>query len=218
MMHDANHATGPVEGDDLESLAARVDHAIEALGGLDASARERADEVRAAIEAFHRVGLTTIVKRLRDDPRGKELLFELVDDPGVRALLAMHGIIRSAPTAEPEPPLELVQIQLPGGDGGWHPGPRADEVAADRPFAFEAGGAKIIVVQARGHFRAFRNACGHIGLPLDRGVVDADEATITCPWHAYRFDADSGACLSVPDCQLEPFPTRVVGGMVEVKV
>jgi nitrite reductase/ring-hydroxylating ferredoxin subunit len=217
-MHDANHTTGPAEGEDLESLAARVDHAIEALGGLDAPAREQAEEVRAAIEAFHRVGLTTIVKRLKDDPRGKELLFELVDDPGVRALLAMHGIIRSAPLPEPEQPLELVQIQLPGGDGGWHPGPRADEVAADRPFAFEAGGAKIIVVQAKGHLRAFRNACGHIGLPLERGVVDADEATITCPWHAYRFDADSGACLSAPDCQLEPFPIRVVGGVVEVKV
>lgn len=218
MMHDVNHTTGPAEGDDLESLAARVDHAIEALGGLDAAAREQAEEVRAAIEAFHRVGLTTIVKRLKDDPRGKELLFELVDDPGVRALLAMHGIIRSAPPSEPEQPLELVQIQLPGGDGGWHPGPRADEVAADRPFAFEAGGAKIIVVQAKGQLRAFRNACGHIGLPLERGVVDADEATITCPWHAYRFDADSGACLSAPDCQLEPFPIRVVGGVVEVKV
>jgi len=218
MMHDTNHTTPPPGADDLEALAARVDHAIEALGGLDAAAREKAEAVRGSIEAFHRAGLTTIVKRLKADPRGKELLFELVDDPGVRALLAMHGLIRSAPPSEPEPPLELVQIQLPGGDGGWHPGPRADAVAADRPFAFEAGGAKIIVVQAKGQLRAFRNACGHIGLPLDRGVVDADEATITCPWHAYRFDADSGACLSAPGCSLEPFPIRVVGGVVEVKV
>jgi nitrite reductase/ring-hydroxylating ferredoxin subunit len=128
----------------------------------------------------------------------------------------MHDAHHAAPA--PEPPLELVKIQLPGGDGGWHPGPRADEVPADRPYAFEAGGAKIIVVQAKGRLRAFRNACGHIRLPLDRGVVDADEATITCPWHAYRFDADSGACLSAPGCSLEAFPIRVVGGVVEVKV
>ena len=111
-----------------------------------------------------------------------------------------------------------MQIQLPGAEGGWHPGPRVDEVAADRPYAFEAGGEKIIVVQARGQVRAFRNACGHIGLPLDRGIVDDAEGTITCPWHAYRFDADSGTCLSAPDCRLEPFPRRVVGGVVEVKV
>lgn len=218
MMHDANPSTGPAEDEDLETLAARVDHAIEELAGLDPAARETAEAVREAIEAFHRVGLTTIVKRLREDPRGKELLFELVDDPGIRALFTMHGIIRSAPPPEPAPPLELVQIQLPGAEGGWHPGPRVDDVAADRPFAFEAGGEKIIVVWAKGQPRAFRNACGHVGLPLERGVVDADEATITCPWHAYRFDAESGACLSAPDCRLEPFPLRVVGGVVEVKV
>lgn len=218
MMDDTHHPAGPADGDDLESLAARVDHAIEALAGLDAPAREKATAVREAIEAFHRVGLTTIVKRLTEDPRGKELLFELIDDPGVRVLLAMHGIVRSAPPAEPAPTLELVQIQLPGAGGGWCPGPRADEVTPEKPVAFEAGGEKVIVVHARGRWRAFRNACGHVGLPLDRGVVDADEGTITCPWHAYRFDAESGACLSAPGCSLEPFPIRIVGGVVEVKV
>jgi nitrite reductase/ring-hydroxylating ferredoxin subunit len=217
MMHDVNHTPGTPADEDLEALAARVDHALEALGGLEASVREKAEAVRTAIEAFHRVGLTTIVKRLKEDPRGKELLFELVDDPGVRALLAMHGIIRSAPP-EPEPPVELVQIQLPAAAAGWHPGPRADEVTPEKPVAFEAGGEKILVLHARGELRAFRNACGHIGLPLDRGMMDAEEATITCPWHGYRFDADSGACLSAPDCRLEPFPLRVVGGVVEVKV
>lgn len=218
MMHDANRTTGERAAEDLEALAARVDRAIEAIGGLDAAAREKAEAVREAIEAFHRAGLTTIVKRLKEDPRGKELLFELVDDPGVKALLAMHGIIRPAPAVASQPPVELVQIQLPGVDGGWHPGPRADDVPADRPVAFETGGAKVIVVSVGGRLRAFRNACGHIGLPLDRGIVDAEAGTITCPWHAYRFDADSGACLSAPDCRLESFPLRVVGGVVEVKV
>jgi len=188
MMHEANHTTGSRD-DDLEAL-----------------------------EAFHRAGLATIVRRLEEDPRGKELLLELVADPGVRAMLVMHGIIRSSPPPAAEPPREVVQIRLPHADGEWHTGPRIDDVAADRPFAFEAGGEKIIVVRAKGQLRAFRNACGHIGLPLDRGIVDHDEATIACPWHAYRFDAESGACLSAPDCRLESFPVRVVGGVVEVQV
>ena len=218
MTHDAHQPEGTAPDDDLEAIAAHVDHAIEALEGLDAAARDKADAVRAAIEAFHRVGLTRIVKRLKADPRGKEILFELVDDPGVRALFAMHGIIRTEAATEPEPLLDLVQIQLPGAAAGWHPGPQAGDVTPDKPVAFEAGGVKIIVVNARGQLRAFRNACGHIGLPLDRGIMDAEAGTITCPWHAYRFDADSGACLSAPDCRLEPFPLRVVGGVVEVKV
>lgn len=218
MMHDVNHTTGPVGDDDVEALAARVDRAIEALTTLDPAAREKAEAAREAIEAFHKAGLTTIVKRLKEDPRGKELLFALVDDPGVRALFAMHGIIR---TQQPEPapaPLELVQIQLPGAGAGWHPGPRAADVSDEKPIAFEAGSEKVIVVRVRGELRAFRNACGHIGLPLDRGMMDAEAGTITCPWHGYRFDAESGECLSAPDCGLEPFPIREVGGTVEVKI
>jgi hypothetical protein len=101
--------------DAFESLAASADAAIAALGGLEPAAREKAEAVKEAIEAFHRAGLTAIVKALKADPRGKELLFALVDDPTVYALLTLHGIVRQPPREEPEPqPLELVQIQLPG--------------------------------------------------------------------------------------------------------
>lgn len=217
MMHDANRSPEPATDDDLESLAGRVDRALEALDTLDEAAREKAQAAREAIEAFHRVGLTTIVKRLKEDPRGKELLFELVDEPGVRALLAMHGIIRTPPAPAAEPPVELVQIQLPGAPQDWVPGPRVDEVTAERPVAFEGGGAKILVLRVKGELRAFRNACAHVGLPLERGMCDVEAGTITCPWHGFRFDADTGECLSAPQCQLEPFSLRVRSGVVEVK-
>ena len=145
-------------------------------------------------------------------------LFELVDDPGVRALLAMHGIIRQPPPpAPPEPPLELVQLQLPGDPGGWYAGPKVADVTPEKPVTFEEGGAKILVLRVKDELRAFRNACGHVGLPLDRGVCDAEAGTITCPWHGFRFDADTGACLSTPECRLEPFPLRVTAGVVWVK-
>lgn len=215
---NANSSSDPPSAaDDLEALASRVDRAIEALNSLEPAARERAIAAREAIEAFHKAGLTAIVRRLKADPRGKELLFELVDDPGVCALLAMHGIIRTQPPAAPGPPLELVQIQMPGDCSGWHPGPRADEVTDEKPLAFEAGGAKILLLRAKGEIRAFRNACAHVGLPLERGMIDVEASVITCPWHGFRYAADTGECLSAPQCQLEPFPIRVVGGVVEVK-
>ena len=217
MMHDAHRSPAPLPDDDVESLAARVDRVIEAFDSLDEAAREKAHAARAAIEAFHKAGLTTIVRRLEADPRGKELLFELVDDPGVRALLTMHGIIRPPTAPAPEPPAELVQIQLAGGPAGWFPGPRVDDVTADRPVAFEGGGVKIIVLRANGQLRAFRNACAHVGLPLDRATCDVEAGTITCPWHGFRFDADTGECLSAMPCRLEPFPLRVRAGVVEVK-
>ena len=218
MMHDVSQSQQPASGDDLESLASRAARAIAALDSLDAASRERAYAAREAIEAFHKAGLTAIVKRLKEDPCGKELFFELVDDPGVRVLLAMHGII---PTASPptalEPPLELVQIQSPGDTNGWCSGPQADEVTSEKPVAFEGGGAKILVLRVKDEFRAFRNACGHVGLPLERGRCDVEAGTITCPWHGFRFDADTGECLSAPQCQLEPFPLRVEAGVIWVK-
>jgi nitrite reductase/ring-hydroxylating ferredoxin subunit len=218
MMHDVSRSPEPAPGDDLESLAGRVDRAIGDVTSLEPDARATAMALKEAIEAFHKAGLTAIVKRLKEDPRGKELLFELVDDPGVRVLFAMHGIIRTAPPpTTPEPPLELVQIQLPGDTNGWCSGPQADDVTAEKPVAFEGGGAKILVLRVKDELRAFRNACGHVGLPLERGMCDVEAGTITCPWHGYRFDADTGECLSAPQCQLEPFPLRVTAGVVWVK-
>ena len=293
--------------DDLAQLAERVDHAVAEAGALEPAVRAKALALKSAIEEFHKVGLTRIVRRLKEDPRGKELLFELVDDPTVYALFSMHGLVRAdlrtrvsrvidmvRPTlqshggdvslvdvrdnrafvrlsgncngcsmssvtlrttveeslkehvpeiegvevvpTEPEgslssdgEPVNVLQIQLPvvaaGPDGrqrvvqgaGWVQGPRADDVAADRPLAFEADGANVLVIRSKEGLRAFRNACAHQGLPLERGVCDAESGTITCPWHGFQFDSASGECFSSPQCQLEPFPLRVTDGVVWVR-
>lgn len=83
------------EPDELDRLAGQVDAAVAAVGGLGEAERAKALELKAAVEAFHKAALTTLVRRLRADPRGKELLFELVDDPLVHAMFAMHGIVRA---------------------------------------------------------------------------------------------------------------------------
>ncbi len=293
--------------DDLAKLAERVDHAVAEVGALEPAVRAKAMSLKLAIEEFHKIGLTTVVRRLKDDPRGKELLFELVDDPTVYALFSMHGLVRAdlrtrvsrviemvRPTlqshggdvalvdvrdsrvfvqlsgncngcsmssatlrttveeslkehvpeiegvevvpTEPEgaelsdgEPVNLLQIQLPvvaaGPDGsrrivqgaGWVMGPRADDVSPGRPLAFEAEGVNVIVIRSKEGLRAFRNACAHQGLPLERGVCDAEAGTITCPWHGFQFDSASGECFSAPQCQLEPFPLRVTDGVVWVR-
>ena len=65
--------------------------------------------------------------------------------------------------------------------------------------------------------RAYRNACAHQGLPLDGGILDDENGTITCPWHGFQFDSESGECFSAPQCQLEPFPLRVKDERVWVR-
>lgn len=79
----------------FEVLAQAVDKAEAGVAELDKVPRKAAEELRAAIEAVHRAGLVTIVRRLRGDEAGKALLYELVDDPLIRMLLSLHGIIRT---------------------------------------------------------------------------------------------------------------------------
>lgn len=102
----------------FEELAGRVDEAVAAVDALAPEAKEAALRLKEAIEAFHKPALVAVVRALRADPRGKELLFELVDDPSVRAVLALQGIIRPPLAARAETALETVRpyLQSHGGD------------------------------------------------------------------------------------------------------
>ncbi|UQE76473.1 hypothetical protein MYK68_07865 [Gordonia sp. PP30] len=107
---------GTETGDQLTEWGARLDQAIANIAELPDEQRAVAQDFALALDALSRSALTTMVRRLRADERGKELLFELVDDPSVRFLLGMHGIIRlpdpaqsasataTPPTADPAAP------------------------------------------------------------------------------------------------------------------
>lgn len=102
----------------FEDLAGAVDDTAARVADLDPDARAVALELKEAIEAFHRPALVHIVRTLRDDPRGKELLFELVDDPNVRAIFALHGIIKPDIMTRANIALDGVRpyLQSHGGD------------------------------------------------------------------------------------------------------
>lgn len=107
-------AAGPT----FDERAAAVDTAIRAVAALDERSRRAAVDLQAAVEAFHRDALVTIVRTLKQDPRGKELLFDLVDDPAVHAVLALHGIVRPSLMIRANQTLESVRPYLKshGGD------------------------------------------------------------------------------------------------------
>jgi len=106
------------EHTEFEQLAADVDAAAASLDELDPGVSAQARQLAEAVEAFHRPALVHIVQALKADPRGKELLFELVDDPAVRALFAMHGIIKADPMTRANQVLVSVRpyLQSHGGD------------------------------------------------------------------------------------------------------
>jgi Fe-S cluster biogenesis protein NfuA/nitrite reductase/ring-hydroxylating ferredoxin subunit len=111
--------TRDVDGiETLERLASRIDQAAAVVDKLDHQARDSAHELQHAIEAFHKEALTRMVRRLKDDPRGKELLFEMVDDPLIYALFVRHAIVRPNIVMRVSRVLDLARpyIRSHGGD------------------------------------------------------------------------------------------------------
>ena len=66
--------------------------------------------------------------------------------------------------------------------------------AAGGLLAVGDGRREAVVVRAGGEVYALDRACPHEGYPLDEGDLLGE--TLTCPWHGWRFDVRSGACLT----------------------
>lgn len=78
----------------VQSQAARVDAALAKVNALPDPVQVVAIELKDALDDLHREGLTRIIRTLRADDRGRELLFELVDEPEVLLLFQLHGLVR----------------------------------------------------------------------------------------------------------------------------
>lgn len=83
--------------------------------------------------------------------------------------------------------------------------------------------AAIAVVNVAGRCHAIEDVCSHDGAALIGGDADTPAAfiegeEITCPRHGARFCLKTGAALSPPAYEPIPtFPTRIEGGMVQVR-
>ncbi|WP_239380533.1 MULTISPECIES: NifU family protein [unclassified Frankia] len=102
----------------FDALSEALDEAATAVQNLEPTARQQAEQLRHAVEALHGSGINAIVRKLRADPRGRELLFELADDPLVRLLFSMHHVIQPTPVTESLHALDKVRpyLRAHGGD------------------------------------------------------------------------------------------------------
>jgi Fe-S cluster biogenesis protein NfuA len=157
-------------GEELERAARRVDNAVERAELLEPGARRVALDLQAAVEGFHREGLTRLVRALREDPACRDALHRLVDDPAVYTLLVMHGIVRADPQtlvrqalARLEPQLggagqvqlvevvpPVVRLRMPGGCTGCGAGAGGAREAVERAVLAVPGLERVEVISGRG--------------------------------------------------------------------
>jgi len=67
-----------------------------------------------------------------------------------------------------------------------------------------------------GAFSAMELACRHQGADLSAGHREG--AIVTCPRHAWRYDLETGACLTEPDMPLHPVEVRRDGDRILVRL
>jgi nitrite reductase/ring-hydroxylating ferredoxin subunit len=106
---------------------------------------------------------------------------------------------------------------LPGAaEVPFTPVARAGDIPAGEGRTFEVAGRLVAVFFDGAMHHALDDLCPHMGASLGSGpFVDG---TVTCPWHAWRFRACDGAWCDNDKLRVEVFETRVVDGVVEVRV
>ncbi|MDQ2054547.1 MULTISPECIES: Rieske 2Fe-2S domain-containing protein [Halobellus] len=111
----------------------------------------------------------------------------------------------------------------------------ADEFEnGDREFV-DVGGVEVGVLQVEDEFYALQNYCMHDGGPVCSGKThrkllgefkepgqrveksySEDECVISCPWHGWSYDIESGDHLANDDISLPTYEVVVEDGVVYV--
>lgn len=111
------------------------------------------------------------------------------------------------------PPLQLAalprSLTVPSVDEPvWYrlPGPYPQNVGDRRVVRID--GHQILVLRTETGLLAVANRCPHEGYPLSEGTLNG--CRLTCNWHAWIFDLDSGETLTGGD-GLRRYPLRVDG-------
>ncbi len=98
---------------------------------------------------------------------------------------------------------------------GWARATTLGSIPEGGVLALRLEGHSLILSRVGHSVSCFENACAHLGMPLDDGVVTA--GVLTCPHHGFRFSLESGECLTVAEVQLQTHAARVRGDDVEVR-
>ena len=76
-------------------------------------------------------------------------------------------------------------------------------------------GEEVALFRVDDRVYALENACPHAGNPLVEG--DLAGTTLTCAYHLWRFDVETGACLR-GDVPAQAYPVGIVGDDLVIEI
>lgn len=78
----------------------------------------------------------------------------------------------------------------------------------------EAKGQTLAVFNVDGTIHAINNTCCHRDGPLGEGELEGN--IVTCPWHGWRYNVATGACMNNPSSKVEAYQVKIEGNDVKV--
>jgi nitrite reductase/ring-hydroxylating ferredoxin subunit len=74
---------------------------------------------------------------------------------------------------------------------------------------FQADGKIIALFNVDGSYYALDNTCLHRGGPLGQGTLEGE--TVTCPWHGWQYNVQTGEAVFNEQIKVQSFPVKVEG-------
>ncbi len=91
----------------------------------------------------------------------------------------------------------------------YHRAGSVEALRSGEPIGTTVAGQAVAVFLVDDDIIATDGICPHATGPLHEGEVEG--RTLTCPWHGWAFNLDSGECEDDPCLHLKRFPVKVEG-------
>ncbi|MEH1907654.1 MAG: NifU family protein [Nostoc sp.] len=91
-----------------------------------------------------------------------------------------------------------------------------DQVPEFSVLAVQLAGNSLILHRQGATVKCYRNACTHLGSPLEEGKVE--NTIITCPFHGFQYSLETGKCLTAPDVSLQSYLVKIKDDKIFVKL
>jgi 3-phenylpropionate/trans-cinnamate dioxygenase ferredoxin subunit len=103
----------------------------------------------------------------------------------------------------------------------------SDIPPGERKF-FDISGNEVAIINDSGTYHAVRNSCPHMGAPVARGPVEkstndcdggeCERTILSCPFHGWRFDLDSGKAVFNENTRVRKYEVTVVDDEIVVRI
>ena len=192
-----------------------------ALDEVRPSLKQHGGDVELVAIKFPDTVEVRLVGSCQSCPSSGETLSEGVEK-AIKALCpevtTVSRVSRGAPQAAPGEAqvMRFVSPFARGDDVGWAVACSIDELHDGAVTSRLVEGRNVLLYRSGDVVSCLDNACAHMGMPLDGGLVDG--GTLRCPHHGFVYLLETGECLTVPEVQLAVHAVKVVGSQVSVRL